>query len=189
MQRATRLARGKRWKAPRRCSTEGTARPMSALPPRSQTVITQRRDRVEALPLASACAHLEAEIFRLQSQLKDAPVESPSACCCRSRGAPLCECGHRVALAESVDRLLDVLSILEDRYDSIEQYYVKGKEYAHAMGKFYQVSPSEYSRWVEDRKSNHPHRLQRRDAATRRCARRGAGRIACTPFPTTLSPH
>lgn len=161
-QRAARLAAGKRWKAPRRSSDGGAARPMSSLPGRSHTVITQRRDRVEALPLASACAHLEAEIFRMCSQLDDAPVDSAKACCCRGRGAAICECGHRVVLAHSVDRLLDVLSILEDRYDSIEQYYVKGKEYAHAMGKFYQVSPSEYTRWVEERKSSKTRRPQAR---------------------------
>ncbi len=86
----------------------------------------------------------------MKAQLED--HEETRQCCCRAHSAPLCECGHRLFLTESIDRLKDVLYILEDRYDSIEQYYVKGKEYAHAMGKFYQVSPSEYSRWVEERK-------------------------------------
>lgn len=151
--RAERLAAGKRWKAPRKSGSDGALRPMSALPASAAAVITHRRDRVEVLPLLSTCAHLEAEIFRMKAQLDEANSVDSRACCCRLSGAPLCECAHRIVLAQSVDRLLDVLSIMEDRYDSIEQYYVKGKEYAHAMGKFYQVSPTEYSRWVEDRKS------------------------------------
>jgi len=46
--------------------------------------------------------------------------------------------------------------MLEDRFDTIEQFYVKGKEYARAMGKFYNVSPNEYSKWVEQRSGAGP---------------------------------
>lgn len=149
--RPDRIAAGRRWKLPKKMNID-TPSSFSKLPGESNEMITQRRDRVEALPLASASTYLESEIFRMKQQLEE--HDEQRQCCCRAHSAPLCECGHRMFLTQSIERLRDVLYILEDRYDSIEQYYVKGKEYAHAMGKFYQVSPSEYSRWVEERKPN-----------------------------------
>ncbi len=141
--RLTRLAAGKRWKAPR--SADGSLARFGQLPGNAKNTIVQRRDRVEALPLASACAHLEAEIFRIRRTADEL------RCCCARDNAPICECAHRMATLESVDRLVDILGILEDRFDAIEEYYVKGKEYAQAMGKFYNVSPNEYTRWVGER--------------------------------------
>lgn len=147
--RAIRLASGKRWKMPR-MSVEGVALPYKSLPGGSRDTILQRRDRVEALPLASACAHLEAEIYRLRG------VHNSTACCnettSNSKGESAnAECPHRVATAETIEKLTDMLVMLEDRFDTIEQFYVKGKEYARAMGKFYNVSPNEYNKWVEQR--------------------------------------
>lgn len=114
---ARRVGAGRRWKTLAR-----GARLMS-LPSSVRDTITQRRDRVEALPLANACAGLETELFKL------AATDDP-------------------ALADTAERIADVLAVLEDRYDTIEQMYVTGKEYARAMGRFYDVSPSEYNKWT-----------------------------------------
>lgn len=149
--RLDRVKAGRRWKLPKKMSVNAPA-PFAHLPLSSDALITQRRDRVEALPLAAACTYLESEMFRVRRQLDATRTDDDAQCCCRAHAAPLCECGHRLFLTQSLDRLRDILCILEDRYDNIEQYYVKGKEYAQAMGKFYQVSPSEYERWVEQRK-------------------------------------
>lgn len=143
MGRLARLAHGKRWKVPR--SVDGSLARYTHLPGDAKDTIVQRRDKVEALPLATACAHLEAEIFRIRRTADEA------RCCCARDNAPICECAHRMAALESVDTLVDILAILEDRYDAIEEYYVKGKEYARAMGKFYNVSPTEYTKWVGER--------------------------------------
>lgn len=113
--------------------------------------IARHRDRAEAKVLMSACTYIEAELDRLSNQYQNV---REGACCCKKDSQspqPSCECGHRLFLATSAERLRGVLGILEDRYDSIEQVYVKSEEYAKAMGKFFQVSPNEFSRMVSDR--------------------------------------
>lgn len=152
----------RRWPLPLSVSVDA---PQVFTPPAGTTSfdgITHRRDRIEARPLLSACTFLESEVLRMTEQLN---ATSAAPCCCRAGATepPLCECGHRMFLTQSVDRLNHVLHMLEDRYDSIEQYYVKSKEYAHAMSRFYQVSESEYSKWAEDR-SHHgqPPRVPRK---------------------------
>ena len=152
-----RTGTGRRWNIPHDVPADEPTL-LRALPKGTQNMITQRRDRVEMKPLVSACAYLENEILRMTEQLNS--LTSDPMCCCHSQRhlQPICECKHRQFISQSAERLRGVLSILEDRYDSIEQYYVKGKEYARAMGRFYQVSPSEYSRWLEERRPSNPGR-------------------------------
>lgn len=90
--------------------------------------VTARRDRTEARALVSACTFLEAEVERMRQFEQE-------ACACENA----CACGQ--FLGESLKRLVGVLGILEDRYESIEQVYVKSEEYAIAMGRFFEVSP------------------------------------------------
>lgn len=113
---------GRRWMMP---LTERPERPRLFTPPAGGTFerITARRDRTEARALVSACTFLEAEIGRIGSIT---PKEQGE---------------WKEKLEPSVERLKGVLKILEDRYDTIEQVYVKSEEYAVAMGRFFEVSP------------------------------------------------
>jgi hypothetical protein len=99
--------------------------------PASFGAISQRRDKAEARSLAAACGSLEKEIAAIELQARDSASDTDIAAFLESRAAALRQ----------------VLANLEDRYDSIETYYVKGREYAQAMGRFYQVSSEEYERW------------------------------------------
>lgn len=54
-------------------------------------------------------------------------------------------------MASTAERLKAVLFMMEDRYDSIEQVYVKSEEYARAMGNFFQMTPNEFTRMVSDK--------------------------------------
>lgn len=100
-------------------------------PPRNFGAISQRRDRAEARGLVATCAILENDIVALEERAAEIASDTDEAAFLESRASSL-----RCALA-----------VLEDRYDTIENFYVKGREYARAMGKFYQVSPEEYERW------------------------------------------
>lgn len=113
--------------------------------------ISQRRDRVEARPLISACTFLENEVERMNDLLQSSDAECVGNADDNSAG----DSPHRQFLQGSVERLTGILGILQDRYDCIEQYYIKSQEYAKAMGRFYQVTPTEYSKWVEDRALHH----------------------------------
>lgn len=110
---------------PCRWSVEGAA-------PEHYSAISQRRDRAEARGLVSACSVLEQEVVAIEERAAEVASNTDEAAFLESRASSL-----RHALA-----------ILEDRYDSIEDFYLKGREYAHAMGRFYQVSPEEYDRWT-----------------------------------------
>ncbi|KAI0567326.1 hypothetical protein FGB62_3g151 [Gracilaria domingensis] len=117
--------------------------------------IIRHRDRAEAKILVSACTYLESELDRIGSHLKCTQEQA----CCSGKGAASenvdankpCQCASRALLAASSERLRAVLTMLEDRYDSIEQVYVKSEEYTRAMGKFFQVSPDEFHRILNER--------------------------------------
>lgn len=57
-------------------------------------------------------------------------------------------------LPAAIDRLKVILSMLEDRYDSIEEVYVKSEEYAEAMGKFFNVSRDQFAKMIEEKESS-----------------------------------
>lgn len=117
-----RYPHGRRWMMP---LTERAECPRLFTPPAGGMFerITARRDRTEARALVSACTFLEAEIGRIESMAEKDEKD------CKKK------------LETSVERLRGVLNILEDRYDTIEQVYVKSEEYAVAMGRFFEVSP------------------------------------------------
>ncbi|PXF45889.1 hypothetical protein BWQ96_04324 [Gracilariopsis chorda] len=117
--------------------------------------IIRHRDRAEAKILVSACTYLESELDRIGSHLKCTRDET----CCTCK--PVCsentdankpgQCSSRALLAAGSERLRAVLRMLEERYDNIEQVYVKSEEYTRAMGKFFQVSPDEFHRILNER--------------------------------------
>lgn len=117
-----RYRHGRRWMMP---ITERAECPRLFTPPAGGMFerITARRDRTEARALVSACTFLEAEIERIESTAEKDEKE------------------RKEKSGTSVERLRGVLKILEDRYDTIEQVYVKSEEYAVAMGRFFEVSP------------------------------------------------
>lgn len=104
-------------------------------------LFSARRDRNEARPLVSACTYLESEVMRVQGLLDG----EEGKCCCgkevKEGGSKGCHCAMRVFLEQSAYRMKGVLKILQDRYDSIEQVYIKSEEYAVAMGRFHEVRP------------------------------------------------
>jgi hypothetical protein len=106
--------------------------------PSSFSAISQRRDKAEARSLGSACGSLEREIASIEQQARNSASNIDTAAFLETRASALRQ----------------VLASLEDRYDSIEAYYVKGREYAQAMGRFYQVSPEEYERWSRGSRSS-----------------------------------
>lgn len=65
-------------------------------------------------------------------------------------------CRAGMMLPGTVRRLTAVLGVLEERYDSIEQVYVKGEEYARAMGRFFQVNPERFSKILADDGTTQP---------------------------------
>lgn len=132
----------RRWLIPLSSSPE---KPALFQPPADSKFerIARHRDRAEGKVLVSACTYIEAEIDRMSQQ-----ASAADACCCNST---TCECAHRQYLVGSAERMRAILAILEERYDTIEQVYVKSEEYARAMGKFFQLSPSEFNRIVTQR--------------------------------------
>lgn len=130
---------GQRWLVP---LTENKDKPRLFSPPAGTAFerISARRDRTEARALVSACTYLESEVLRIRGLLAG---EDGAKCCCKKggKGAKECQCAMRSYLEQSADRMKGVLKILEDRYDSIEQVYIKSEEYAVAMGRFFEVSP------------------------------------------------
>ena len=109
--------------------------------------IGKHRDRAEAKVLVSACTYLEAELTRIKEQ-----VEINEGCCCKD--PTKCDCAHVSFLRSTSERLQSIMCILEDRYDTIEQVYVKSEEYARAMGNFFQVTPDEFSRMIHQKDAN-----------------------------------
>ncbi|CAN8070740.1 unnamed protein product [Agarophyton chilense] len=117
--------------------------------------IIRHRDRAEAKILVSACTYLESELDRFASHLKS--THDQPCCSCKppvsenvDANKP-CQCASRLLVAAASDRIRAVLTMLEDRYDSIEQVYVKSEEYTRAMGKFFQVSPDEFHRILNEK--------------------------------------
>lgn len=115
--------REKRWVLPER---ERAGRVRLFAPTGSFERVTMRRDRTEARVLVCACSFLEEELQRMKEWLAANEASEASGK----------ECVGLVA-----GRVEGVLKLLEGRYDSIEQVYVKSEEYAVAMGKFLAVSP------------------------------------------------
>lgn len=63
-------------------------------------------------------------------------------------------CPLSAYLPAAIDRLRAVLFMLEERYDTIEQVYVKSEEYARAMGRFFNVTPDQFTKIVQDKETN-----------------------------------
>lgn len=135
----SRRRNGQRWLLP---LAESKEKPRVFTPPAGTAFerISARRDRTEARALVSACTYLEAEVLRMRGLLSG-EGDAGKCCCQKGKGGAECECAMRRFVEQSVDRMKGVLKILEDRYDTIEQVYIKSEEYAVAMGRFFEVSP------------------------------------------------
>lgn len=54
-------------------------------------------------------------------------------------------------LPEAIERLDAVLRMLEERYDTIEEVYVKSEEYTRAMGRFFNLSTDQFSKLMHNK--------------------------------------
>ena len=135
----TRRRNGQRWMVPH-MEDKDIQRLFPPLASTAFDLFSARMDRNEVRALVSACTHLESKMMRVRGQW----AGEEDKCCCGKKvdkgGNKGCQCVMQAFLVQSSYGMKGVLKILEDRYDSIEQVYIKSREYAVAKGRFYEVS-------------------------------------------------